>query len=583
MRSFKPEKMVGWYDVKQLGGTAIRAVLSSIFGSYADKREALAALCEKEVYRDLSNQDDVWIDYMSDTGDGFNSSYSMFHLLSKDYIDVDIDGKSQRLPKGHAVVLGGDQVYPAPSRDEYHNRLLGPLEAASEQSGSSKASTMYAIPGNHDWYDGLTNFVKIFCHGKSIGHFKTVQNRSYFAIQLNPNTWLWGIDIQLQSDVDYPQIAYFNWVAATYMKKNDNVILCTAEPSWVFSEQRKDDTTYFNLEYFEKNCIQGNDLNEILTLAGDLHHYARYSQTEDGQTTKHKITSGGGGAFLHPTHNLPERLNKVHDGKYVLEETFPKKATSRKLTWKNLLFPVKNVGFGLFLSSIHLIMAYALYNTSKLDQHEGTIFTTLGGTEALVNKAIISRLFETFLHSPTSMIILLTFVFGFIAFCDGRSSKYKLATWAGAIHGLLHIVLMLSLFSVIAFVGFQVLKLGEPILDDSGLNVVGYDSTWKSVLFTSSAVFFVGGFLSGVLVGVYLLISSLVLKMHDNEAFSSIKEEGYKNFLRMHIKNNILTIYPIGVKTVSKWRKFGQMFKPHKVMQPELIDKPLVIKLTNDD
>ena len=36
-------------------------------------------------------------------------------------------------------------------------------------------------------------------------------------------------------------------------------------------------------------------------LTGDDHHYARY-QSDDG--LKHKLTAGGGGAFLSATHHL---------------------------------------------------------------------------------------------------------------------------------------------------------------------------------------------------------------------------------------------------------------------------------------
>jgi hypothetical protein len=92
-------------------------------------------------------------------------------------------------------------------------------------------------------------------------------------------------------------------------------------------------------------------------------------------------------------------------------------------------------------------------------------------------------------------------------------------------------------------------------------------------------IFALGGFVSGVLVGVYLLFSSLVLKMHDNEAFSSLKIAGYKNFLRMHIKGNKLTIYPIGIRDAPKWYNIGGVFKSKEPLEPELIDEPIVIDL----
>ena len=68
---------------------------------------------------------------------------------------------------------------------------------------------MYAIPGNHDWYDGLTGFMRVFGQENWVGGRQTAQRRSYFAIGLPHRHWLWGIDIQNDAYVDSAQIAYF--------------------------------------------------------------------------------------------------------------------------------------------------------------------------------------------------------------------------------------------------------------------------------------------------------------------------------------------------------------------------------------
>lgn len=66
--------MVRWYDPAELGATAIRFVLSSIFGQYADKREAERALPARVA---AFLQDGIWIDYVSDVGDAFGPTYSV--------------------------------------------------------------------------------------------------------------------------------------------------------------------------------------------------------------------------------------------------------------------------------------------------------------------------------------------------------------------------------------------------------------------------------------------------------------------------------------------------------------------------
>ena len=95
----------------------------------------------------------------------------------------------------------------------------------------------------------------------------------------------------------------------------------------------------------------------------------------------------------------------------------------------------------------------------------------------------------------------------------------------------------------------------------------------------SIMVFIAGGILSGVLVGVYLLISNLLFGMHDDEAFSSLRIIHYKNFIRIHITDNKLTLYPIGIRKTPRWHKFGNIFKTKDVVRPELIDLPVVIDL----
>ena len=49
---------------------------------------------------------------------------------------------------------------------------------------------------------GLGSFVNLFCHGRSIGAYRTPQSRSYFALRLPGNWWLVGVDSQLHADLD---------------------------------------------------------------------------------------------------------------------------------------------------------------------------------------------------------------------------------------------------------------------------------------------------------------------------------------------------------------------------------------------
>ena len=57
----------------------------------------------------------------------------------------------------------------------------------------------------------------------------------------------------------------------------------------------------------------------------------------------------------------------------------------------------------------------------------------------------------------------------------------------------------------------------------------------------------------GVLLGLYLLISVQVFGRHSNEAFSSLRIQDYKQWLRMHFAaDGTLTIFAIGIDRVPR-------------------------------
>jgi hypothetical protein len=98
----------------------------------------------------------------------------------------------------------------------------------------------------------LTSFIRIFCQHAYIGGWRTRQARSYFAVPLPHRWWLWGIDIQLSTYIDAPQLDYFHTVADK-MGPGDRVILCVAEPSWVDAADNV--AAFRNLAYVERHLI----------------------------------------------------------------------------------------------------------------------------------------------------------------------------------------------------------------------------------------------------------------------------------------------------------------------------------------
>lgn len=552
---FKPQKMVGWYQVKQLMFTGLKALLSSIFGNYSDRREIQAALSGPDMF-DFSHDGDLWFDYVADVGDGFNSTYSVAILLAQPQLNV--DGHSTQ--RGDILVMGGDQVYPTPEMHEYENRLKGPYQAAFPVCSDQPSPALFAIPGNHDWYDGLTNFLKVFCQERHIGHWRTHQKRSYWAVKLPHRYWLWGIDIQLNSDIDQPQKNYFADIIRQHMSPGDKVILCTAEPSWVFKDRYRQDDSYERLRFFEKRFILDNDLELVATLSGDLHHYSRYAKMVDGEEKLQRITAGGGGAFLHPTHNLNNHLRKVEDEDLDLKAVFPKKETSRRLGFQNVIFPFLNPGFAFFTGAFYLLLSWVL----ETDASRGltSLLEQLSTTESML--LAFDAFFHVLIRSPVAFILGIGLIAGFTWFADANAGKAHYTWTVGALHGFLHLLLCCLLIWAFALINLGYLE----------LTVI---SAPQVALFALEMLV-LGSIAGGILVGLYLIVSNLVLGIHDNEAFSALQEEDYKNFLRFHLTPTHLTVYPIGIRHVEKhWQPRGTTPPTFAGKLPEihLIEKPL--------
>ncbi|HWB44349.1 MAG TPA: hypothetical protein VG900_02840 [Hyphomicrobiaceae bacterium] len=314
-------QMVSWYDPRLLARIGIRTIISSVFGQYADQRLIQAVtdpcddkeLCNRYDYSDLNAQDRqnrvatdesgaVWIDYIADVGDGFDSTYTMAYLMSQDSLEVRGAGK---LPHGEILIMGGDQCYPQATREEYKKRLLQPFNWAFNTRDPDRK--LFAIPGNHDWYDGLAAFDSLFCSsrdrlsqskGNVIGGWRCQQHRSYWAIRLPHNWWIWGADIQFSKYLDTSQVSYFEAIARQ-MGPGDNLIICLAQPSWLLADLlgQDDEENFFKITTIARE----RGARVVAVIAGDWHHYNRYYAHE---LDVHFLTSGGGGAFLHPTHVL---------------------------------------------------------------------------------------------------------------------------------------------------------------------------------------------------------------------------------------------------------------------------------------
>src|SRR3954467_3304670 len=109
-------RMAHWFDPVLLLKLLNNVFLSSVFGQYADRRLMIAALDTvpmdehvkraKAIRTEFSAEAEgaIWIDWVADLGDGFDSTYAVASLLARK--ELKIDGVP--LPRGQALIMGGD-------------------------------------------------------------------------------------------------------------------------------------------------------------------------------------------------------------------------------------------------------------------------------------------------------------------------------------------------------------------------------------------------------------------------------------------------------------------------------------------
>jgi hypothetical protein len=583
-------QMTRWFGLGLLARLAWRVAISELFGQYADNRLMIAALdtvsdqvqVERAVAhapggKDFAFKPDaegaLWIDYVADLGDGFDSTYAIASLLARETLIV--GGRTTQ--RGRLLVMGGDEVYPTATSDNYHRKLRDPYDWAwpDRNPKSDKGPLVFAVPGNHDWYDGLVLFLGQFTRKQRLhlGGWRTRQNRSYFALKLTETWWLWGVDAQLDDTIDQPQRDYFAAIAAA-MPDDVNVILCGPEPGWLYTGKPGSQS----LAVYD---LIGNTLREIrpharipLVLSGDTHHYSRYRAEKTGT---HFVTSGGGGAFLHPTHQLADEIaintaveRKGKRRRESVEQRAAERNQERELKWARpdrLLALQKDAGAGAAAAYpsreesaklLRGVLAFAPLNWSFAG--------ALGVAYALAH----------WLAMPTNVVFSGLALWALMALALWRYTRRQEGPRAGigaicVAHAAAHAACFVVLSMAIARYGGQhkamfdhaarlsqsawtfVLDAIAPVSQQFRENFAPF----LGGLAECAAMTAVGGVFAGCVFGAYLYVTSRWCDINHNDAFSAMRRNSHRHFLRIRIEGDEATIYPVGLDRTparKEWR-----------------------------
>lgn len=316
----KVEK-ISWLDPRMLWA-ARNGVLASWFGDptggtrsrWVAQRAAAGVPADKVIRRDDPDRFSFLV--IGDTGEGDDPQYAVVPGL----LEV---GQDTRF-----AVVASDVIYPVGSADDYGTKFFRPYQ--------DYQAPIYAIPGNHDWYEDLAAFMRVFCDdappltpeprprpfsrarlrsllwhrprpkdGQRLAEARklrsspaqqAVQPGPYWAIDAGPVRII-GIDTGLLGTVDAEQGAWLRDVSRGPRPK----ILITGSPLYVDGK-------------YEPCAIDGGGTVDdivrdpahhyVAAIGGDIHNYQRYPVPVDGRTIQY-VVAGGGGAFMHATHTIP--------------------------------------------------------------------------------------------------------------------------------------------------------------------------------------------------------------------------------------------------------------------------------------
>lgn len=573
----------------------------------------------------LSESGSLWIDYVADIGDSWDATFATLSLLARKALlfrmldSIGIPSRpdaepTTELPRAHVLVLGGDMVYPTPYRDAYRTRTLSAFIAAfPDKPLDEKHPALLAIPGNHDWYDGLTAFTREFCQGRGIGAWRTVQGRSYFAVKLHPHWWLFGIDIALESRVDAAQQRYFlrlltdHQAEAAATAQNSpgkpRIILCTAKPVWLAGPYRTA-AAYRNLADFA-DLLRAHGAETTVVLAGDTHHYSHYvsptpPNPAPGEADEHMFVVGGGGSYLSATHDLSpvtRKVTKEPRASLVSPVSAPAGVTTsvsgvtsspppksprpavtdgnvpqtpeqrderrrpdatRRFTLNPLTYPSqaasRRMVWGALRTPLRAENIPFVLLVGLLYVAFTSLWHTVGGAPPpfVSDSAFRTQMTKILADPPWAAW---TFGAALVTLCAGfairgtQGLRWFRIMW-GAIHGVVHLIAALWLLA-------WILR-GCDVAANACVPLVPWLAPFRNTNLTAWHVLFVviGGLMGTTIFSVYLVISDRLFGWHTNEVFMVQGIINYRSFLRMRLdKDGTLTIYPIGLReTPTQWR-----------------------------
>jgi hypothetical protein len=253
---------------------------------------------------------------LGDTGEGDMSQYAVVPCLLA------------RATGTEFAIFASDVIYPDGGVGGYAEKFFRPYQAYPRP--------IYAVPGNHDWYDGLAGFMRVFCEALppdddppsrrplrgwlcrllwraseaadeqalSIARALRAHPRQlaaqpgpYWMID-TPSLRIVGIDTGIRNKIDADQGRWLRRVSAGSKPK----LLVTGKP--IYRDNRHFPCPIEGGGHVD-DLVRDPACGYVAVIGGDIHNYQRYPVRVGRGRVVNYIVAGGGGAFMHATHPIP--------------------------------------------------------------------------------------------------------------------------------------------------------------------------------------------------------------------------------------------------------------------------------------
>jgi hypothetical protein len=254
---------------------------------------------------------------LGDTGEGDDSQYAVVPSLLSQAEGVDF------------TIVCSDVIYPSGELADYRTKFFRPYRDLD--------CPIFAVPGNHDWYDGLHGFMSHLCgldapdaplevgpgwrgalarrlwrgstrpDDADLADMRAARSRPaqicdpvqpgpYWALDVGPLRIV-GIDTGVVGVQDREQA---EWLRRVSLGSERPKVLVTGKPLIVNGERLPD-----AVGKVVDDIVRDPRARYVMAIGGDTHNYQRYPvRLDDGRTIQY-VVSGGGGAYTHATHQIP--------------------------------------------------------------------------------------------------------------------------------------------------------------------------------------------------------------------------------------------------------------------------------------